>query len=78
MKPVKNIYPPPPPDEYILQDARHACLSRHPNTQGARLAALFHVKNGQQIVWEDRGLPVEVAAWIGVVDGRDQFVIIRQ
>ncbi len=71
----KNIYPPLSPDKWVLQDAEHECLSMHPNISGAKLAALFHVKNGEQIAWEDRKLPVQVAAEIGMVNGKDRFVI---
>jgi hypothetical protein len=74
---LKKIYPALPPDVWTLQEDMHPCLSRHPNTNGAMLSALFHVQNGDQIQWVDRGLPLQVAAYVGVVNGKDRFVIVR-
>jgi hypothetical protein len=65
-------------ETWILQTARHHCLSEHPNESGAKLSALFHVKKGDKIYWEDRYLPKEIGAFIGVVNGKDKFVIIRR
>lgn len=45
-------------------------LSEHPNAQGARIAALFHVTNGTKISW-DRGALV----FHGRVKGQIRFAV---
>lgn len=43
-------------------------LSRHSSPEGARLGALFVVKNGDEIYWSDDH---------GLVDGEIRFEIVR-
>lgn len=63
-------------DQYALTTAEKV-LSIHSNREGAKLSALFHVQNGESISWEDRRLPLDVASDIGMVNGKDRFVVYR-
>jgi hypothetical protein len=40
---------------YVLALARGKQLSEHPNEEGAKLSALFYVKNKETIIWETEG-----------------------
>jgi hypothetical protein len=73
---MRKHQPPQKKDTWGLASADRA-LSMHPSRERAKLAALFHVNNGDTITWEDRHLPLDVASDIGVVNGRDRFVVYR-
>jgi hypothetical protein len=61
---------------YVLALARGKQLSEHPNEEGAKLSALFYVKNKETIIWEtDKDSPAQVALCHGLVRGKRRFVI---
>ena len=50
-------------------------LSDHPNIEGAKLSALFHIANGDNITWHKYDGPVQVAAERGFVNSQRRFTI---
>jgi hypothetical protein len=58
--------------QYALSDGR-SVLSTHPNEEGARLSALFHVANGEAIRWER-----QPQYTIGTVSDKQRFKIELQ
>lgn len=66
------------PDLYGLRDGDKVC-SLHPSIEGAKLSAVFHIKDGEHIFWEpELSAPTQVAAWYGRVnkqDGPARFVV---
>lgn len=47
-------------------------LSKHPNVNGAKLSALFHLRNGARITWDkDGSRPTQV----GYFNGQPEFFI---
>lgn len=62
---------------FLLADTVNSrVLSAHPNVAGAKISALFHVNNGDQVEWRNAGdKPLQVAACYGYVNGEKRFVV---
>ena len=58
---------------YILSDAQSGeRLSVHPNPEGAKLSALFHVPNRSAVMWEPVGRADTLR---GTLNGLQRFLI---